>query len=540
MKLSRKTCLTSFVAVAIFIIVYVWIRFIISDRMYPFVFGDETIHSYKAYLWNRYHSWSAPSGVPDVESQYAPLYSIVTSFLYSGKDLVDAYPMVLRFNAFLLSIACCALFLLLKTKFSAYVSAIVSCCTGLYAGYAGCAVVSMSEALFLPLFVLLVAVIIVPRESVVFQTILCTILLFLLLLTRKQGIGLLPAIPLSIVLTYKNHRIKAVLWSILPFIIGCLAWKIDGLCTSGGHQNLQWYSKAFFALSPETKLSLQPIWGQIAYMNAASGCLLVPAILLALFGPRKIRIPSQILLILCVFFIIPGIIHMYTHNSPTADSRYQMYGRYCDGAVIIISILGILSLFQSYHFRDKYSVAQIVILTSLLLSLFIPIDIKGPYNLNFGACWILLVEKLFQIHFVRYVLIFIISSCIAMTYSSNSTRCKYVALVSFIIVQLLSTLYFRTRISADQTARIRYTSTVRRLRESKDAILCFSGKEETGESYVARFFLCERFYSDIPSDLSGDIYILDVSGKIDKLVGGDKPLSAPNEKKPAKAVIHNP
>ena len=518
MKLSRKTCLTSFVAVAIFIVVYAWIRFVISDRMYPFVFGDETIHSYKAYLWNRYHSWSAPSGVPDIESQYAPLYSIVTSFLYSGKDLVAAYPMVLRFNAFLLSITCSALFLFLKTKFPAYISAVVSCCTGLYAGYSGCAVVSMSEALFLPLFVLLVAVIIVPRESVVPQTIVCTILLFLLLLTRKQGIGLLPAIPLSIVLTYRSHRIKAVFWSILPLVIGCLAWKIDSLCTSGGHQNLQWYSKAFFSLGPEAKFTLQPVWGQVAYMNAASGCLLVPAILLAIFGPRKIRMPSQILLILCAFYIIPGIIHMYTHNIPMADSRYQMYGRYCDGAAIIVSILGLLSLFQTFQFRDKHIIAQTIIISSLFLSLFIPIEIGHSFNNNFGACWILLVEKLFSIHSVRYILTLIFSTCIAMAYSSESKRYKCVAIAVFAIVQLMSTLYFRMAISKDQTERQKYTVKVRELRESDNVILCPAEKPEAGWHYQAMFFMCDRFLTKPPSDFTGDIYTINARGKVEQVV----------------------
>ena len=516
MTLSRKTYLTSFVAVAIFIVVYAWIRFVISDRIFPFVFGDETIHSYKAYLWNRYHSWSAPSGVPDVESQYAPLYSIVTSFLYTGKDLVDAYPMVLRFNAFLLSIACSALFLLLNTKFSTYISSVVSCCAGLYAGYAGCAVVSMSEALFLPLFVLLVAVILVPRESVVFQTILCTILLFLLLLTRKQGIGILPAIPLSIVLSYRNHKIKAVLWSVLPFVVGCLAWKIDGLCTSGGHQNLQWYSKAFFSLGPEAKLTLQPILGQIAYMNIASGCLLVPAILLALFGPRKIRIPSQILLVICVFFIIPGIIHMYTHNGSQPDSRYQMYGRYCDGATIIVSILGVLSLFQKYQFHDKNTTAQTIFLTSLFLSLFIPEKIA--FNNNCGACWILLSEKLLQIPSIRYILVFIFSACIGMAYSSDLKRCKYVALAVFVLVQLMSTLYLRGAISKDQSARKKYTQTVRQLRGFENVILCPVEKRENGWHYQARFFMCDRFFTKIPSEFKGDIYTINARGKVEPVV----------------------
>ena len=512
-------------AVFVGLATFAWIRFWSWERTDPVVFGDEVLLMYKAYVWNRFGSWFAGNGFQDIATDYAPLYSIAISPVFGVGDLVDAYPKVLCLNAVFLSLGVAVFtFAMIRNGYSRIPTILASLCMGWYAGFAGYGSLAMSEALFIPLLLCFIPLLLKRGGNSYKDAVLLSFGLALLLLTRKQGIGLLLGIPAALYLKQRKHGNvwKTIALCCIPLLFGLVAWRFVGsLKTTASQQQIVNYFQ-HVAEHWRDCLSLRPVAGQISYVNLASGFLLLPAAIWSVQEWKRGNRGPVSVGVMGLFFSLPGLAHMYVHpGMGIVDSRYEMYGRYIDAIVPLVIAFGVLAIhspmaFPSHWRQRVFVVAGWLILTILVC--FTPHDVTGMSTINLGMGWVHYATMAISAFFplpVRPLVSAMGTALVLLALYRNRTILTPLLVVAYFGCSFLCMnhqhrgLRFNNEMAQGRIERLRA------LRETKNKDFYpetpFSATEE---EYRTRFYLAERYRETRPETLGPEAFILAANGEV--------------------------
>ena len=502
------------------VMTFTWIRLFSIGRQDPFAFGDETLLMYKAHVWDLFGQWFAPEGFQDIGTDYAPLYSVFASSVFRGRDLVAAYPRVLVLNAAVLALGVTLFHIMLVAYAVDWRSAFATAlCTGFSAGYAGYGTMAMSEALFLPLFLCCLPPFLRKEHNTWLDAAYLAVILALLLLTRKQGIGLLLGIPLA--LGVKNlschNKMKTVVFCLIPPLAGIAAWTVVKRLTSGGIQTPGNYL-AHLVAEWQVLLSLKPVCGQLTYVHAATGCLLPLALFHAFREWRNGRRESLCIAILCVIAALPGLAHMYVHPGMVnvRDSRYWMYGRYIDMAVPAVILLAMLAVFsgRSCGRRGRFALLSFAVAVSLVALLTPRTGIVPTINMGFG--WIRLVERSVSAPIGRVVATLVMSLLVSIpVLSRKAARFTWGIAISCLFLSAASMGVLRVSEKGRIANSRSIIDSLLRLREMPDAV--FYPKTHfmaTTDEYRAWFYLADRYWVRRPDALPDNAWLVRDDGTI--------------------------
>ena len=493
---------------------FLWMLFWSRGRADPVLFYDETWLMYKAYLLNHLGHWFAPPNVPDVETEYAPLYSVISSLVFCGRDPIGAYSSVLHLNAMLLAFGAATLVFLPRSLMPARWSAFCALCVGLSPGYAGYASLAMSEDLFLPLFLILAVLLLCHvKRSTLLSGLLSLIIAALCLLTRKLGVSILLSVPtiFAVCRWSRRHRFILPLLSFAAsFAVLLLVWEFVGDLSShsGSNQTISTYVTGIL-LNWRQLISPLPIFGQIAYINIASGFLLVPSILW-LVKPDEdgTRRPWRVLLFVMVPFLLPGILHMYIHpgmNVP--DTRYLMYGRYEDPVIPYIIVTGFFGLFQNSHSSrtQKEGLGRVLVgvaTMTIFSAMACPKHIAGLHVINIGAGWVSFADRVLRPIGGRWIAMATLGTILVVAISSRHLWPKWTFAVTSIIIGSISLAIQRnTQFSLVKDNMF----TIQNLMEARQKGFVVAKYESGINPQIrsrARFYLADKYLGSLPKDCS--------------------------------------
>lgn len=363
--------------------------YFVSFRIHPDLFFDEYYYLQGAFLLSK----GCFDCLSRISFPYSPLYSIFLS-PFVLFDLCDLYPKALVFNSIILFSSVIPLyFLFRKFKADFLIALFTTLLVLLSPSLMGYSMASMSEALFIPIYIYFSAYFLfMPEKIRTRDFFIIPLFAVLLIFTKKSGISISVGLPLVIILLYyKNNLIKSLVLSAIVFTGSFFSmylitqvWHLDG-----ANQSIGKYSSILSNFSFE--YFIQAVIGQLAYIHIASGMLLPFAIVWCI-QKYKEQDKRPLLLFLCsVILMSSGIIHMVCARLSGHNwGRYLMYGRYVDYFVPLVIFMGgqaINNIFKGNISRSRVVCIMLIFLSTFLI-LFLPDRIEGIWILNMGVGWI--------------------------------------------------------------------------------------------------------------------------------------------------------